>query len=115
MLPQRCQVFSLSPLVRELLYRAVLVDIDYPAEGPQSRLMHVVLDELQALNPEPLYLLMAQDRQIRKIMDALMVDPGNSCTLDEWSHLVGATARTLARRFKRETGFSFGQWRPVCA
>jgi AraC-like DNA-binding protein/quercetin dioxygenase-like cupin family protein len=111
MLPQQCQVVSLSPLMRELLYRAVLVDVDYPAEGPESRLMQVVLDELQALNPEPLYLPMAQDRQIRKIMDALMNYPGDNRTLDEWAHVVGATARTLARRFKRDTGFSFGQWR----
>lgn len=110
-LPQQCQVLSLSPLMRELLNRAVLIGSKYPTEGPESRLMSVILDELQILNPEPLYLPIAKDRQIRKIMDALMENPGDNRTLGDWAHEVGATTRTLARRFKKETGFSFGQWR----
>lgn len=110
-LPQQCQVLSLSLLMRELLQRAVRMGDSYPIEGPENRLMTVILDELRTLVPEPLHLPMAKDRQIRKIMDALMEHPGDNRGLEDWADEVGATARTLARRFQKETGFSFGQWR----
>jgi AraC-like DNA-binding protein len=32
-------------------------------------------------------------------------------TLDEWSAAAGASSRTLARLFRKETGMSFGAWR----
>ncbi len=41
----------------------------------------------------------------------LLSSPRSNRTLEEWGVIVGATARTLARRFRLETGMSFGQWR----
>ncbi|MEI9985493.1 MAG: AraC family transcriptional regulator [Aliidongia sp.] len=43
--------------------------------------------------------------------DALQKAPERNETLDEWADLVGASRRTLARRFQAETGMSFGAWR----
>jgi AraC-like DNA-binding protein len=37
--------------------------------------------------------------------------PDDNRTLAAWGKMVGATGRTLARRFKVETGMTFGQWR----
>lgn len=110
-LPRQCQVLGLTSLMQELLQRAVSIDDSYPVEGPESRLMSVILDELRTLVPEPLHLPTANDRQILKVMDAIMENPGDNRRLENWAGEVGATARTLARRFKKETGLSFGQWR----
>ncbi len=110
-MPRQCQVLSLSPLMRELLRRAVRLGDDYPVEGPAPRLMAVILDELRTLAPEPLHLPLAKDTRVRKVMDALIANPGDNRSLEDWAGMVGATARTLARGFHRETRLSFGQWR----
>ena len=39
------------------------------------------------------------------------MNPGDNRTLEQWGKSVGATERTLARRFRFETGMSFRQWR----
>jgi AraC-like DNA-binding protein len=83
----------------------------YPVEGREQRLMGVILDELQTLVPEPLYLPLAQERRVRKIMDSLMEKPGDNRSLEDWAGSVGASSRTLSRIFQKETGLSFGQWR----
>lgn len=41
----------------------------------------------------------------------MMNDPGSDISLDFWVARLGASGRTLARRFKDETGMTFGQWR----
>jgi AraC-like DNA-binding protein len=41
----------------------------------------------------------------------LLCDPGRRETLEEWSALAGASSRTLARLFVRETGLRFADWR----
>ena len=40
-----------------------------------------------------------------------MKNPAERRTLEEFSAEIGASARTLARLFLRETGLSFGAWR----
>jgi AraC-like DNA-binding protein len=41
----------------------------------------------------------------------LLADPANTLTLDGWSDVTGASARTLARLFEAELGLSFAAWR----
>ncbi len=53
---------------------------------------------------------MPRDR-LKKIYKRLSNNPGDNRTLEDWGKVAGATGRTLARRFRLETGLSFGQWR----
>ena len=46
-----------------------------------------------------------------RIYKRLSMNPGDNRTLEKWGNVVGATGRTLTRRFRSETGMSFGQWR----
>jgi AraC-like DNA-binding protein/quercetin dioxygenase-like cupin family protein len=110
-LPQQCQVLSLSSLMRELVKRAIQLGDMYPVEGREQRLMEVIMDELQSLVPEPLYLPLAKERRVRRIMDSLMEDPADNRSLKDWASDVGASTRTLSRIFQREASLSFGQWR----
>ncbi len=41
----------------------------------------------------------------------LLGEPENNDTLENWGNRVGASARTLARLFRDETGMGFSQWR----
>jgi AraC-like DNA-binding protein len=48
---------------------------------------------------------------LRRICESLIAQPSSIDTLERWAEQIGASARTVARLFKQETGMSFGQWR----
>ena len=110
-LPKRCCVVAISPLLKELILHAVNLPRLYPLKGPEQRLMMVVLDQFRSMSATPLELPIPRDIRLKKIYDRLSSDPGDNRTLEEWGKIVAATGRTLARRFREETGMSFGQWR----
>ena len=110
-LPAECCVVTVSPLLRELILRAVEIPPLYDLDGPDGRLMDVILDQLQRLPVTPLHLPMAVDARLGRITSALLAEPGINRTLAEWSNEAGASARTLSRLFVKETGMTFGAWR----
>ena len=59
----------------------------------------------------PLHLPSAADRRLTRIAETLLADPADPRTLADWAQSIGASERTLARLFTRETGMTFGQWR----
>lgn len=106
-----CCVISISPLLKELILNAMTMPRLYPLGGPEERLLMVILDQIRSMTITPLELPIPDDRRLKKIYERLSVDPGDNRTLEAWGKLVGATGRTLTRRFRLETGMSFGQWR----
>ena len=110
-LPAECCVVTVSPLLRELILRAVEIPPLYDPGGADGRLMDVILDQLQRLPVTPLHLPMATDARLGRITTALRAEPGINRTLAEWSNEAGASARTLSRLFVKETGMTFGAWR----
>ncbi|SAL72717.1 AraC family transcriptional regulator [Caballeronia peredens] len=52
-----------------------------------------------------------RDARLLKICEHMMNAPGTEQSLDFWGEQFGASGRTLARRFKLETGLTFGAWR----
>ncbi|MEX0731568.1 MAG: helix-turn-helix transcriptional regulator [Aquisalimonadaceae bacterium] len=106
-----CLVLNITPLARELIVRATELPWDYTRDSRQWRLIRVLMDELQALNAAPLHLPMPRDSRARRLCEALRRHPGDPATLSTWSSRVGASERTLARVFRRETGMSFSTWR----
>ena len=110
-LPRECCVVTVSPLLRELILYAVQLPPDYDESGADGRLMRVIIDQIRQLPVAPLYLPLAEEPRLRMIMDALQADPADQRSLEEWGARVGASARTLARLFQSQTGFTFGQWR----
>lgn len=110
-LPDECCVVTVSPLLRELVLAAMSIPANPPADSPNGRLVTVLLDQIKVLPMMSLHLPMIKDKRLRPLADELMDDPGNQRTLDEWSTHVGASERTLARIFVKETGMTFGHWR----
>lgn len=72
--------------------------------------MLLILDELQALPIAPLHLPEPSDQRLRRITTALQQNPADDRTLEAWGQVVGASSRTLARLFRRETGMNYQQW-----
>jgi AraC-like DNA-binding protein len=110
-LPTACRVVTVPRLLHELILHAVGLPSDYPPDGAEARLMAVIPDQLRALRPEPLHLPMPSDRRLRVVADALIRDPADNDTIRDWARRAGASERTLARLFRRETGMTFGAWR----
>ena len=110
-LPDRVRVIAVSALLRELTRRACALPVLYDESGPAGRIMTLILDEIAALPTVALDLPLPHDARLRRICHALRAEPGSSRTLDEWAGATGVSGRTLARRFVRETGLTFAEWR----
>ncbi|WP_372399080.1 helix-turn-helix transcriptional regulator [Azospirillum sp. HJ39] len=110
-LPRTCCAVSVTPLLRELLTRAARLPLLYEEDGPNTRMLSVLLDELAAAKAEDLHLPMPGDARLRRIVDMMMASPADRSTLEAWAKRAGLSKRTLLRMLHRETGMSFGRWR----
>ena len=114
-LPATCCTISVTPLLREVLTRAVKLPLFYEENGPNDRLIGVLLDELAVARIEHLHLPMPKDSRLRRIAKAMIDAPGERGTLAVWASRVGMSERTLERLAQSETSMSFGRWRQQIA
>lgn len=110
-LPMLCCVVTVSPLLRELILEAMSLPDETEPGTPEERLVRVILDRIEGLPVAPLHLPMPDERRIRRITDSLITDAADPRSLKDWADEIGASERTLARLFQKETGMTFGQWR----
>ncbi|HXP76390.1 MAG TPA: helix-turn-helix transcriptional regulator [Stellaceae bacterium] len=106
-----CTVIEVTPLLRALILRAVEEPIEYDEAGAAGLVMGLILAELARATAVPLRIPLPSDTRLAALCRALLDDPAEADTLDRWAERVGASARTLARLFQRETGMGFTQWR----
>src|SRR5262245_27029947 len=106
-----CRVISVSPLLRELILRiAELAALDSRVDS-ETRLMHVLMDELESAHIEPLVLPMPWDERALKAADWVLKNPAGGSTATILARRCGLSERTLERLFRAETGMRFGLWR----
>ena len=110
-LPAECCVLEISPLVRELIRRIGELPVEYDEAGPAGRLVAVLLDELASLRQASFRLPLPKDQRAVMICALLQEHPEDGRSLAEWATQAGASERTLARLFVKETGLGLGEWR----
>ncbi len=110
-LPAVCGVVNVPPLLRELILRAMAIPPLYDEDGPDGRIMGVILDQLRTLPAAPLHLPRPEDARLARVTETLLAEPGDNRPLQAWSRIAGASPRTLARLFVKETGLTFRAWR----
>ena len=110
-MPDECRVLQVSPLLRELIVRATELPLHYDEHGPASHLVALLLAELHNSQVLKLRLPMPHSPRMTTLCRALLDHPGDPRTLDDWANSMNASARTLARLFRKETGLSFAAWR----
>ena len=110
-LPDKCCVLQLSGLLRELVITAVDIGFDYDEDGHAGRIMQVLIDQISRQREMPVFLPEGKDHRLRRLTALLYENPGDTRSLDDWCHLVGASSRTLTRLFLNETGMTFSAWR----
>lgn len=109
--PDRVHAVAVDRLTDELLIAASGFGGDYLEDGPEARLVAVLLDRLPALEPMDIYLPEPGDTRLRRIADRLVAAPDCNETLAALSADAALTERTAARLFVKETGLTFGRWR----
>lgn len=110
-LPTQCTVLGISPLLRELILAAIDVPPLYEMDSRDGRLMRLLLDEVKLVPTLPLHLPRPADADLRTICDQIVDEPDTDLTLADWGTRLGVDPKTIQRRFARETGMTFGQWR----
>jgi AraC-like DNA-binding protein len=109
--PSACQILRVSPLLDIALVALAGEPILYDLAGRGGHLAALVLDEIGRAPDTPFALPLPQDPRLRRLCRALIDDPGLDGGIDTWAEEVGVSRRTLTRRFREETGLSFGSWR----
>jgi AraC-like DNA-binding protein len=97
-----------SPLLAELIGYLERPDLD---GDRRSHAETMLADVLQPVAMTNINLRYPKEARVRQVAEALTQDPSDNRTLDDWGRHVGASARTLARAFRAETGLPFGRWR----
>ena len=110
-LPKTCAVVIVPPVLQELLRHATKIEDAYDEDGPDGRIMNVIIDMVQSLETVPLHLPMPTDERLKRIADAIVSDPADNRSQADWAKVSGASVRTLARLFPEQTGMSFSAWR----
>lgn len=110
-MPAQCCTLSISPLLERLIVHATGIPVLYETESADSRIAAVLLDQLSVAPIEKLNFPMPRDARLRKIAGAMMADPSDRATIEDWGQRMAVAPRTLTRILKRETGMSFGRWR----
>lgn len=121
-LPDGCEGVSEPALVQVEPLLTAIVDAIYRCDGPvveneQLRLEAVLFDRLRTnlRNPacpsgrQPLPL--PSEGPALAVARLLLDEPGDTRDLTAWGEAVGASARTLRRRWTADTGMPFQDWR----
>jgi hypothetical protein len=101
-LPRQCCTLSISPLLERLLLHVTQMPVLYDVSGADGRIAMVLLDQLSVAPVEKLNFPMPADAKLRKIAAAMMADPSDRATIDDWGRRMAIAPRT---------GMSFGRWR----
>jgi AraC-like DNA-binding protein len=110
-LPRDCCAVSVTQLFRELLLRLATRPALYDLDGPDARLVSVLVDELATVSIEKHRLPMPADPRLRRLVDEITAHPADGATTRIWARRIGVGERTLNRLLVQETGLSFGRWR----
>jgi len=106
----QCAVLYVSPLLRELIVRAMDLPALYDERGMDGRLMKLVLDEIALMPPQPLELRMPRDPRLQRLCDLVLGDLSCRASIAKLGASVGLSERSVIRLFSRDTGMSFGRW-----
>ncbi|WP_058543448.1 AraC family transcriptional regulator [Pseudomonas fluorescens] len=107
----RCQVISVSPLMRQLLMEAVELALDYDEVGRDGALIDLLLHELLRSAHLPLHLPLPQDPGLLGLCQAFLKRPDAHVSPVQWAAQLHISLRSFNRLFSQQTGLSFSRWR----
>ncbi|MGK6315774.1 AraC family transcriptional regulator [Neorhizobium sp. DT-125] len=110
-MPETPCTLAMSPLVKAILADFAARNVKVPNTEADIRLALVLVDQLRQAPRRDTYLPVSDDELLRPVIEALQETPSDRRSLAEWARCLGATERTLSRRFHSSLGISFNEWR----
>jgi AraC-like DNA-binding protein/quercetin dioxygenase-like cupin family protein len=109
------RLLPVNGLLREAILAMVLEPTQQREPGSLADILTQLIVNLLAAastaGDQPGRLPLPQHPRLFRICQALIEQPANSDSLEHWGERFGASSRTLARHFQRETGMPFTKWR----
>lgn len=110
-LPGAPVVIEVSELLRALILALLAEPVLYDQNGRGGALAALILSEIARAPALALEIPMPRDARLARACERLLEDPARGDTLGSIAEHAGASARTLSRLFRHETGLSFSHWR----
>ena len=107
----RGAVVPVSPLLRELILRAVHLRMLDAREQTHRSIVDLIMRECSTMAAPPLDLPLPRNERMRQLAEHLSRRPRDRTSHAALARRFGVGVRTLERRFSAETGLSLGQWR----
>jgi AraC-like DNA-binding protein len=115
--PDRCPIawatptpVRASPLLAELIGYLAGAALD---AQQRARAESVLVDLLESTEMATIEVRLPAGEPARHVAEALIRDPADRRSLDDWGREFGASGRTLARAFVAGSGITFGRWRAL--
>lgn len=110
-MPASSVVLEVTPLLRELVVRAVALPEHYDDAGDDGLLMRLLMAEVRRLPRCALDLPLPESADLVELSERILADLSarRPCGLDAGEMKV--STRTLYRRFLAETGITFARWK----
>jgi AraC-like DNA-binding protein len=109
--PNEVTVVAVSPLLRALILAACEEPVMWDEEGPVRHVVALSIHEIGRAATQSISVPACHDARLQRVADALLCDPADPRGLESFAEMAGASSRTLARLFRRDTGMSFQAWR----
>ena len=106
-----CGLVHISPMLREMLRHAPDLPKGYDCEGPDGRLMSVILEQIDLSPANEIHLPKPKDPFLLQMEQHLLVCPDDQKNLEDWATVLGTSSRTLARRFNNDINMTYRDWR----
>jgi len=110
-LPAATHAIAVTPLLREVILHIVGLRLLRAEEPRHLHMAQVFLDLVAASESLPLFVPIPHDARAAAVARMLQADPSRDDGIDALARAAGASARTLQRVFRDETGMRFVEWR----
>ncbi len=107
------RVVQVTALMRELINALSEEPIVYQPKSRAEKIAQLIESELERARDEPFSIALPVDPRLQTLCAALLANPSERKTLDDWSVICGASVRTLSRLFEKDLGMSFRRWRQL--
>jgi AraC-like DNA-binding protein len=110
-MPASCVVLDVTPLLRELVVRAVALPERYDENGADGLVTRLLLAEIRRLPTCALDLPLPVSPDLTRLCERILSDLSRRRPCGAEANHMKTSARTLYRRFLKETGITLARWK----
>ena len=106
-----CAVIQVSPLLSACIDRLSNGPLEYDENGIEGNLAAIIIAEITNIPASSMALPFPTSSKLDPLVHAMLSDPSDSRSIDDWADALAMSRRSFTRLFRRETGMTFDQWR----